>query len=163
MRPTSRGGQPYAQRRSPAGPINTYSVAVGMLLIAGIAFARVALSAQITKYGYRLDGLQRRQLELLEENRSLKVEVGTRQSATRMLGKLEDRGETMVRYDEARVVTVETKMDLLAPRPGDMAARFAREVADATRAGVEVRMAGRSREAARLASSGDGRPAEMSR
>ena len=163
MRRSSQSRPMRQDGQLPSTPVNTYAVAIGMLLIAGIAFARVGLSAQITKYGYRLDGLRCRQLELLEENRSLKVEVGTRQSATQMLGKLEARGETMVRYDEARVVTVETEMDIAVPPPDDAAARFARQIADIAYAGLESAAASRPQGLERMTSPDSRRMAESSK
>jgi len=121
-----------APGRAPELPLNTSVVAIGVLLVAGIAFARVSLSAQITRCGYRLSALQAQHLALLDDNRRLKVEVGQKQSVVRLLLDMGGSAESYVRADEDRVLTVRADYGIAPAAPKDTAAGIARDVAGLT-------------------------------
>jgi hypothetical protein len=100
-----------------------------IIVAALVAMARVSLSARVTRQGYHLADLEQTRLELLEENRRLKIEHGNKRSVERMKAELGASGQIFVPYDGRAVAIVHVQIRPAEPEHRDLATRIAETVA----------------------------------
>jgi len=123
--------QPRSERRTEHAQVRPQygKWAVLIVVAALVAMARVSLSARVTRQGYHLAELEQTRLELLEENRRLKIEHGEKQSVERMKTALGALGLTFVPYDGGSVEIVHVQIRPAEPERRDLATRTADTVA----------------------------------